>query len=249
MSQPRFPGDHDWTRDPFVVLDTETTGLDPRKHHVLELSMVRAEGLREVAHLSLLLNPGEEALKRFAGSGAARVNKIDPEHLRGAPTFRDEAREILDFLDGLPVMAYNAPFDAAFLRVELTRAGLPFVPVHLLAGKQLDPNVWVRDVDRYVRKRSPADRRHSLASAAERRGLTPEGDLHRALTDARLTLTLARCLRIERNIMGWTARLLHRQEGRRAAQDVERREFRERCRRDRQPDPDPGSGDGFDRDL
>lgn len=216
-----------------MVLDTETTGLDAQKHAIVELALLRVEGLREVEFYWALLNPGRERLEAFAKSRAAEVNGIDPGALARAEAFADVAREVLHFLGEHPLMAYNAPFDAAFLRVELARLGLP-CPPNLVEGRQLDPRVWVSDVDRYVpgkRYRAEGRRRHSLSCAAERRGLKPVGDLHRATTDARLLLALARRLRAERDLPGWTARLLRRQEVRRAAQDADRAAFRERCGR------------------
>ena len=87
--------------------------------------------------------------------------------------------------------------------------------------------------------------------SAERRGLKPVGELHRATTDARLLLALAKHMATrEKRIPGWTARLLRRQEARRAAQDADRAAYKARMQRSQDPpDPDPGNGDGFDRDL
>jgi len=225
-----WPGGHVWTRDPFAVLDLETTGLDPGKFAIVEFAAVRVEALREVDSLSLLINPGPAELEAFSKSRAKEVNRIDPRELARAPFFWDGPLErILEFLGDLPLMAYNAPFDASFLRAALEGLELE-VPTSLAPGNALDPLVWVRDVDRYVRKRSPTDRRHSLASAAERRGLKPTGDLHRALADVRLTLALAKRLLREKRVPGWTARLLRRQEARREAQDEDRRAYRARVR-------------------
>lgn len=225
---PSWPGGHVWTRDPIVVLDTETTGLDAQTHSIVELALLRVEGLREVDFLWALLNPGPERLEAFAKSRAAEVNGLDPGELLRADALADLAPEVLHFLGEHPVLAYNAPFDAAFLRAELGRLGRP-VPPNLAEGRQLDPLVWVRDVDRFVSGkpyRARGLRRHSLGPTAERRGLRPVGDLHRATTDARLLLALAKRLALREGVPGWTARLLRRQEGRRAAQDAERREFR-----------------------
>lgn len=224
-----WPGPHIWTRDPFIAFDTETTGLHPEKgDRVVELAMLRVEGLREVDFLSLLLHPGAVALNAFETSGAARVNKIQVQDLLQAPSFEEVAGEVLHFVGDLPLMAYNAPFDVSFLGAELSRLEVPSLPAGLLPGRALDPNVWVRDIDRYVKKRSPTEKRHSLGVTAERWGVRVEGDLHRALSDARILLGVARALAKTRRVQGWTARLLRRQEARRAEQQDDRRRYRDR---------------------
>jgi len=236
VSPAAWPGPHVWTRDPLVVFDTETTGLDPRNgHRVVELALVRAERLRPVRALATLLNPGREALEAFRGSRAAEANRIDPAELERAPRLWEIAGDVRNFVGELPLMAYNAPFDVKFLRAELLEIlGSDALPRGLWREDDaLDPLVWVRDADRFVRAapyRARGLKRHCLAAAAERRGLAPEGELHRAETDARLLLDLARTLARERSIGGWTVRLLRRQAARRAAQDAERRAYYERRR-------------------
>ncbi|MBE2221869.1 MAG: WYL domain-containing protein [Anaerolineae bacterium] len=104
---------------PFVVLDTETTGLHPHTgHRVVEIGAVRYENGEKVAEFSHLLQPG-----RRMDPDASRVNGIDDIDLLGKPTFADIAPDLLTMLDGALLVAHNAAFDAGFVGMEFFVSG------------------------------------------------------------------------------------------------------------------------------
>lgn len=104
-----------------VVLDTETTGLDPDAGHRL----VEIAGLELVNHVTTgrhfqqYLNP-----ERDMPEEAFRVHGLSEEFLAGFPVFPEVARTLLDFLGDSRLVIHNADFDLKFLNAELDRAGL-----------------------------------------------------------------------------------------------------------------------------
>ncbi len=105
-----------------IVLDTETTGLDPKKgHRIIEIAAIELEG-RKVSkrHFHHYLDP-----EREVDEEAARVHGFTWEMLKGRAKFADIANSFLEFVDGAELMAHNAPFDMSFINNELRLLGLP----------------------------------------------------------------------------------------------------------------------------
>jgi DNA polymerase-3 subunit epsilon len=99
-----------------IVLDTETTGLDPALgHRIIELGGVELVNRRPTGnHFHRYLNPD-----RDIEDGALQVHGITEEFLRDKPKFSDIVDEFLDYVDGAELIIHNAPFDVAFLNYEL----------------------------------------------------------------------------------------------------------------------------------
>jgi DNA polymerase-3 subunit epsilon len=99
-----------------IVLDTETTGLDPALgHRIIELGGVELVNRRPTGnHFHRYLNPD-----RDIEDGALQVHGITAEFLRDKPKFSDIVDEFLDYVDGAELIIHNAPFDVAFLNYEL----------------------------------------------------------------------------------------------------------------------------------
>jgi len=100
-----------------IVLDTETTGLEPAQgHRVIEIGALelydRRLTKRQFHHF---INP-ERAMDR----GALEVHGISSEFLADKPRFADIVDEFLDFVRGADLVIHNAPFDIGFLDHELT---------------------------------------------------------------------------------------------------------------------------------
>jgi DNA polymerase-3 subunit epsilon len=108
-----------------IVLDTETTGLDPADGH----RIVEIAGLELVNHLPTgnsfqsYLDP-----ERDMPEDARAVHGIGAEQLAGKPKFGAIADELLAFLAEDPLVIHNADFDIGFLNAELARLGRPPLP-------------------------------------------------------------------------------------------------------------------------
>ena len=103
-----------------LVLDTETTGLDPSTgHRIVSLALIELlNNIPTGVFLHFYCNPERESDPRaFAAHG------LDTAFLSTQSKFKDLASSILDFIAGSPLIAHNAPFDMGFLNAELRRAG------------------------------------------------------------------------------------------------------------------------------
>ena len=107
-----------------IILDTETTGLDPAQgHRIIEVAAVEMINRRLTGnHLHRYVNPD-----RDIDAGAMQVHGITPEFLQDKPRFGDIAREFVDFIDGAELIIHNAPFDVGFLNMELRLLDMPLL--------------------------------------------------------------------------------------------------------------------------
>jgi DNA polymerase-3 subunit epsilon len=103
-----------------VVLDTETTGLDPFSgHRLVEIGCVElVNRMPSGAHFHRYLNP-----ERDMPADAFDVHGLSAEFLSDKPSFSQVADELLAFIGDAPLVAHNAQFDLAFINAELERAG------------------------------------------------------------------------------------------------------------------------------
>jgi DNA polymerase-3 subunit epsilon len=157
-----------------VVLDTETTGLDPRSgHRIIEVACIEMENRRLTGrHLHKYTNP-----EREIDEGAQAVHGISLEFLADKPKFADIADEFLEFISGAELIIHNAPFDLGFLNAELRR--LDRVPVETICS-------GVTDTLRMAKDLHPG-KRNSLDALCERYDIDNSGrTLHGALLDTEL---------------------------------------------------------------
>jgi DNA polymerase-3 subunit epsilon len=105
-----------------IVLDTETTGLEPSEgHRIIELACLELTGRRATGRqFHRFVNP-----EREVDLAASQVHGLTAEDLSDKPRFVDIADEFLAFVEGAELLIHNAPFDVAFLDAELERAGRP----------------------------------------------------------------------------------------------------------------------------
>ncbi len=105
-----------------VVLDTETTGLDPATgDRVIEVAAVEIVNLMPTGRtFHAVIDPEREVPPE-----STRVHGFTTEMLRGKPKFAAVAEGMLAFLGESPIVAHNAPFDFGFLDAELARLGRP----------------------------------------------------------------------------------------------------------------------------
>ncbi len=108
-----------------IVLDTETTGLDPRKgHRVVEIACVELLDLLPTGrHFHRYIDP-----RRDIDPDAERIHGLSRAFLSDKPTFEDIAGALLEFLDDAPIIAHNAAFDRGFINHELKLSAQSIVP-------------------------------------------------------------------------------------------------------------------------
>lgn len=108
-----------------IVLDTETTGLDPNAgHRVIEigcLEMINHIATGQTFHE--YLDP-----ERDVPDDAARIHGITADMLKGKPLFADRAEALVDFLGDAKLVIHNASFDLGFLNAEFARLDRPPIP-------------------------------------------------------------------------------------------------------------------------
>ena len=105
-----------------IVLDTETTGLDPSSgHRLVELAAVEIVNYVPTGrHFHTYLNP-----ERDMPEEAFRVHGLSEEFLSEAPVFAEKVEELLAFIEDSPLVIHNAGFDLRFIDAELARLGRP----------------------------------------------------------------------------------------------------------------------------
>ena len=157
-----------------IVLDTETTGLNPRDgHRIIEVACIELVNRRLTGHhLHKYINP-----EREIDAGAQAVHGISLEFLADKPKFADIADEFLEFINGAQLIIHNAPFDLGFLNAELDRLGR--VPVETLCN-------GIIDTLREAKELHPG-KRNSLDALCERYEIDNSSrTLHGALLDTEL---------------------------------------------------------------
>ncbi len=155
-----------------IVLDTETTGLDPAQGHRL-VEFAGLELLDRVPtgrHLHFFACP-----ERDMPGEAEAVHGLSAAFLADKPRFAEMAGALLDFIGDAMLVAHNAPFDMRFLNAELERAGWP----------PLSP-MRVIDTLELARRALPGAK-HSLDALCTRFGIDRSARVqHGALIDAEL---------------------------------------------------------------
>ncbi len=103
-----------------IVLDTETTGIDPAQgHRIIEIGALEIVNQTPTgAQLHLYINP-----EREVEAGALEVHGLSNEFLEDKPLFADIVDEFLEFIGDDSMVIHNAPFDMGFINSELKRSG------------------------------------------------------------------------------------------------------------------------------
>ena len=157
-----------------IILDTETTGLDPKLgHRVIEVAAVEIIDRRlSGQHFHRYVNPG-----RASEEGALQVHGLTEEFLRDKPKFCDIAKEFLEFVAGAQLIIHNAAFDCAFLDAELGLLDLK--PINGHCAQILDTLQMARELH--------PGKKNNLNSLCERYQIDNSArTLHGALLDANL---------------------------------------------------------------
>lgn len=104
-----------------IVLDTETTGIEPSEgHRIIEI------GCTEIIDREITENNEYQQYiqpDRLVGD-SERIHGIKDSFLKGKPKFEEIAEEFLEYVEGATLVIHNAPFDLGFLNHELKLMGL-----------------------------------------------------------------------------------------------------------------------------
>jgi DNA polymerase-3 subunit epsilon len=158
-----------------VVLDTETTGLNPQEgHRIIEIGCVEMVKRRLTGkRFHVYINPD-----RIIDEGAIAVHGITNQFLDDKPHFEQIVEDFIAFIKGAELVIHNAPFDVGFINHEFSRLKNQAETVAGLCE--------VFDTLRYARKKHPGQR-NSLDALCKRYGIdNSHRDLHGALLDAEI---------------------------------------------------------------
>lgn len=157
----------------YVILDTETTGLDPNQgHKLVEVGCVEMLNRQLTGrHFHHYVNP-----QRESDEGALNVHGLTTEFLRDKPLFKEIAKDLIEFISGATVLIHNASFDTKFINAELA----------LLGMEKMDACCTVEDTLAMAKQMFPG-KRNNLDALCDRLGVSNSHRvLHGALLDAEI---------------------------------------------------------------
>lgn len=154
-----------------IVIDTETTGLDPSAgDRIVEIGGVELENHMPTGRTyHQYINP-----ERDMPQGAFDVHGLSTDFLKGYPIFRDIVQDFLSFVSNTPLVIHNASFDMKFLNAELELCNKPKL-------------AWDRAIDtlEMARRKFPGAQ-NTLDGLSRRFGINIERDFHGALLDSEI---------------------------------------------------------------
>ena len=159
----------------YIVLDTETTGLEVKQgHRVIEIGAVLLNDRKKSdIHFHSYLNPS-----RLIDEEASKVHGITNADLENKPSFDEIAEEFIEFIEGSTLVIHNAPFDVGFLNHELKLASTSF--------PMLEDICEIEDSLTLARDKYPGQR-NSLDALAVRYDISGyDRTFHGALLDANI---------------------------------------------------------------
>jgi DNA polymerase-3 subunit epsilon len=157
-----------------IVLDTETTGLNPRTgDRVIEIGCVEIFNRKLTGNnFHRYINP-----ERDSDEAALAVHGLTTEFLRDKPKFHEIVEELREFVKDAEIIIHNAPFDLGFLNHEFERLGLPPFVDH--CSNVIDTLVHAKELH--------PGKRNSLDALCDRYGISnAHRKLHGALLDSEL---------------------------------------------------------------
>lgn len=158
-----------------IILDTETTGLDPAQgHKVIEIGAVEMINRRLTGNnFHHYINP-----ERAIDEAAMEVHGIKNEELLDKPLFDDLAVELIGFLKGAELVIHNAPFDVGFLNSEFNSIGY--------GEKVIEEHCEVLDTLIMARQKHPGQKNNLNALCKRYFVDNTQRTLHGALLDAEI---------------------------------------------------------------
>jgi DNA polymerase III subunit epsilon len=158
-----------------IILDTETTGLEPKQgHKIIEIGCVEMQNRRLTNnHWHHYINPDREI-----DIGAFEVHGISNEFVQGKPRFHELAESFLEYINGAELVIHNASFDIGFLNHELS----------LLDGEWplIEDICTVTDTLKMAREKHPGQKNNLDALCRRYEIDNSSRTLHGALLDAEI---------------------------------------------------------------
>jgi len=184
-------------REPFIVLDFETTGLSPSDGaRATEIAAVLVQDGEIVNKFQSLMNAGV-SIPSFIQDLTGITNRM----IASAPPCAEVMLQFSDFISDTPLIAHNASFDKKFLDAELSRIG----------KKAKQPMACSMRIARRIYRNAPNHRLGTLVKFAH---IKTDGVFHRALADsemtARLMLKMAEELRRNHGVIDVNFELMRR---------------------------------------
>ncbi|QPG04484.1 DNA polymerase III subunit epsilon [Salinimonas marina] len=159
-----------------IVLDTETTGIEPREgHRIIEIGCVELIDRKLTGnHFHVYINP-----QREIEAEAIEVHGITNEFLQDKPVFGDVAEDFIEFIKGAQLVIHNAPFDVGFMNHEFALNG----PTAAVKTSEI---CEVLDTLALARKIHPGQK-NNLDALCKRYGIdNSHRELHGALLDSEI---------------------------------------------------------------
>lgn len=150
----------------YIVIDLETTGLDPTTDKIIEVAAVKIKRSLVVDEFSALIDPQVSVSEEISA-----LTGIDDSMLHGQPKIEEIIPALKDFIGASTIIAHNAPFDSAFLEPYLQSGG-----------------TWLDSVV-LAQVAYPAAGRYSLEKLTDMLGIANDS-AHRAFSDALATAEL-----------------------------------------------------------
>lgn len=182
----------------FIVLDTESTGLDTRNDRIVEIGCVKIHNNQIVDQYQQYINPMCEVSPE-----ATKVHGLTYDFLTKYPKFQDIAESFLTFIGNTTIVAHNAKFDITIINSELTRCSL----------QKLNNNFL--DTLYIARKKFPGSPAN-LDALCIKLGIVTNRPLHGALLDAQILtdvfialnkIKISKTLSFAKPIYDWSKRI------------------------------------------
>lgn len=155
----------------FVVLDLETTGLDPARHEIIEIGAIRVSlDSKDQLAFGTLVKPEKKIPRRSTEINGITQAMVDTD----GRSIQEALAELIEFIQDLPLVAFNADFDIKFLQAAARKHGYVFTNRYTCALK-LARRAW------------PGLPNYKLINLAKM-GNLPVDDAHRAVSDCQRVL-------------------------------------------------------------
>jgi len=176
-----------------IVLDTETTGINPKLgNRIIEIGCVELNNRMLTGNnFHVYINP-----ERDSEEGALNVHGLTTEFLSDKPKFHEIVDDLRAYIQGAEVIIHNAPFDLGFLNHEFKLLNLPDFSSHI--GGVIDTLVHAKELH--------PGKRNSLDALCDRYGVSnSHRKLHGALLDAELLADVYLSMTRGQNSLGMDA--------------------------------------------